>query len=69
MVPVQKVSKSRKNNRRSHHALRPVQYGRCGQCGATKMHHRACANCGFYNPNVAVAVAAKGGEAAASDAE
>jgi large subunit ribosomal protein L32 len=57
MQPVQKVSKSRKGNRRSHHALKPRQYGRCHQCGSPKLAHRACGNCGYHNPTVAVAIA------------
>ncbi len=56
MQPVQKVSKSRKRKRRSHHALRPTQYTRCHQCGAAKLPHAACAACGYHNPKVAVAV-------------
>jgi len=56
MNPVQKVSKSRKRNRRSHHALVPTQTVRCNQCGNAKLPHAACGNCGFYNPKVAVAV-------------
>lgn len=56
MQPVQKVSKSRKGKRRSHHALRAPQYVRCHQCGSAKLPHRACGNCGFHNPTVAVAL-------------
>jgi large subunit ribosomal protein L32 len=57
MNPVQKVSKSRKRKRRSHHALRPSTVVRCAQCGSSKLPHAACGNCGYHNPAVAVAVA------------
>jgi large subunit ribosomal protein L32 len=53
MQPVQKVSKSRKGTRRSHHALKPVNYGKCPQCGTAKLPHRACGSCGFHNTTVA----------------
>ncbi len=56
MQPVQKVSKSRKGTRRSHHALKPTQYTRCAQCGSAKLPHCSCGNCGYYNSTVAVAV-------------
>jgi large subunit ribosomal protein L32 len=47
MQPVMKISKSRKRKRRSHHALRPIHYVRCPQCGNAKLPHCACDNCGF----------------------
>ncbi len=54
MQPVQKTSKSRKRKRRSHHALTPIHYVRCAQCGNAKLPHAACGNCGFVNPQLAV---------------
>ena len=54
MLPVQRVSKSRKRRRRSHHALKAPQYGLCRQCGTAKLPHVACTNCGFVNPKVAL---------------
>jgi large subunit ribosomal protein L32 len=56
MLPVQRISKSRKRKRRSHHALKPIQYVRCPQCGSAKLPHVACGNCGFVNPRLAVEV-------------
>ena len=55
MLPVQKTSKSRKNKRRSHHALKPIAYVRCPQCGASKLPHAACDSCGYVNAKVAIA--------------
>lgn len=52
MQPVQKISKSRKRKRRSHHALTPIHYVKCGQCGSPKLPHAACGNCGFVNPSL-----------------
>ena len=54
MQPVQRISKSRKRKRRSHHALRPTHYVRCQQCGNPRLPHAACQNCGFVNPDLAL---------------
>ncbi len=56
MLPVQKISKARKRKRRAHHALTPIHYVRCPQCGSAKLPHCACGNCGFVNPTLALAV-------------
>jgi large subunit ribosomal protein L32 len=57
MQPVQKISKTRKRKRRSHHALVATHYVRCNQCGSAKLPHAACDNCGFVNPKLAVTMA------------
>lgn len=54
MLPVQKKSKSRKGKRRSHHALKPINYTRCPQCGNSKLPHAACDNCGYVNAKVSI---------------
>jgi large subunit ribosomal protein L32 len=56
MQPVQKISKARKRNRRSHHALKPIHYVRCPQCGVAKLPHCACDNCGYVNPRLALQI-------------
>ncbi|MBC7782828.1 MAG: 50S ribosomal protein L32 [Burkholderiales bacterium] len=56
MLPVQRISKSRKRKRRSHQALTPIQYVRCAQCGNAKLPHAACSNCGFVNPRLSIEV-------------
>lgn len=56
MQPVQKISKSRKRKRRSHHALSPIAYTRCNQCGTAKLPHVSCENCGFVSPKLALKV-------------
>jgi large subunit ribosomal protein L32 len=47
-VPKRKISKSRKNLRRSHLGLRTASLGRCPRCNQAAMRHRICPNCGYY---------------------
>jgi large subunit ribosomal protein L32 len=47
-VPKKKTSKSRKNMRRAHDSLTPVNSSACPQCKAPKIPHRACPSCGTY---------------------
>ena len=47
-VPQNKTSKARELKRRSHHALRDVTRTRCSQCGAHRLPHSICENCGHY---------------------
>ena len=48
-VPKKKVSKSRRDMRRSHHALKPSSYVECPNCGEMKRPHHVCGSCGYYN--------------------
>jgi len=47
-VPKRKVSKSRKNKRRSHHFLTAPASAACPQCGEPRAPHRVCRFCGTY---------------------
>ncbi|MCX8035325.1 MAG: 50S ribosomal protein L32 [Candidatus Dojkabacteria bacterium] len=50
-LPKKRHSKSRRNNRRSHHvriARELVSLSKCSNCGALKKPHRVCSNCGYY---------------------
>lgn len=48
-VPKKKTSQSRRNMRRSHHALKPVNSNECSNCGSRKLPHHICPSCGHYN--------------------
>ncbi|WP_261664782.1 50S ribosomal protein L32 [Deinococcus sp. Marseille-Q6407] len=48
-VPKKKTSKSKRDMRRSHHALSLPALTECPQCHAKKLSHHVCANCGYYN--------------------
>ncbi|OGL45839.1 MAG: 50S ribosomal protein L32 [Candidatus Schekmanbacteria bacterium RBG_13_48_7] len=46
--PKHRTSKSRRNMRRSHHAVKAPQLILCANCNEPKLPHRVCPNCGFY---------------------
>ncbi|MDR0632377.1 MAG: 50S ribosomal protein L32 [Holosporaceae bacterium] len=48
-VPKKKISKSRRNMRRSHLALSPVNAVACPNCGESRLPHHMCGTCGMYN--------------------
>ncbi|MCY3802319.1 MAG: 50S ribosomal protein L32 [Chloroflexi bacterium] len=53
--PKQRIVKGRRNRRRSHHALRPMNFGRCTQCRSLVSSHRVCPVCGYYRNTEVVA--------------
>lgn len=64
-VPKFRVSASKRNKRRSHHALKPTSFGFCSSCGEAKVAHTVCKNCGNYGGKVVLQTKAKtdfGGE-------
>ena len=49
-VPKRKVSRQRRDKRRSSHwKIEAPALVKCPECGAFKMPHRACTKCGKYN--------------------
>jgi large subunit ribosomal protein L32 len=57
-VPKKKVSKSRRNMRRSHHALKGSAYVECANCGELMRPHHICGACGYYRKREVVTQAA-----------
>lgn len=47
-VPKQRHTKSRRNRRRSHQALKKRSFSRCPKCSAEILPHQVCYNCGSY---------------------
>ena len=58
-LPKRKISKGRKNRRRSHYHLQPTTLEVCAQCKELKMPHRVCPKCGTYNGALVVDVQAR----------
>ncbi|NQU70269.1 MAG: 50S ribosomal protein L32 [Rhodospirillales bacterium] len=56
-VPKKKTSKSRRNMRRSHHALSASAYVECANCGELKRPHHICQACGHYSDREVVEAA------------
>ena len=47
--PKRKISKSRRDKRRTHYKATVPSLGTCSNCGELKLNHRACPSCGYYN--------------------
>lgn len=47
-VPRNRTSNARKNSRRSHHAKKLKNIGKCSNCAGACLTHRLCMHCGFY---------------------
>ena len=48
-VPKKKISRSRRDMRRSHDSLKVQAHGECSNCGEMKRPHHVCPSCGFYD--------------------
>jgi len=58
-VPKQRHTKSRRNKRRSHLALKPEYLSLCPKCGSPILPHHMCPNCGYYKGKEIINVLAK----------
>lgn len=47
-VPQNKITRSRRGNRRGHDALVADNPQECANCGELKRPHHVCASCGHY---------------------
>ncbi len=47
-VPKRRISRTRRDKRRSHDALGATSPATCPQCKQPKMPHRVCPSCGSY---------------------
>ena len=56
-VPKYRTSRSKARMRRNHwRKMDPVPSTECPHCHETKLPHRACPHCGFYNGMEIVAI-------------
>ena len=47
-VPFRKISKTRKNMRRTHYKITANGLVKCPNCGEMIKSHRVCPKCGYY---------------------
>jgi large subunit ribosomal protein L32 len=52
--PKSKISKQRRNKRRTHYKATAPTLSACSNCGATTLFHRVCPECGYYRGRLAV---------------
>lgn len=55
-VPRNRLSNSRKNTKRSHHAKKPKVHTACPKCSSPRMPHTICQSCGSYGDRVVLNV-------------
>ncbi len=58
-VPQNKISKSRRNQRRAHDGLTGANPNECTNCGELKRPHLVCPSCGSYADREVIAQAAE----------
>ncbi len=54
--PKHKISRARRDSRRSHHAMVAPTLTVCPQCREPKLPHRVCPSCGTYRGRDVIAV-------------
>jgi len=47
-LPKRKTSKSRRDKRRTHQKIEPLNLTKCPQCGDAMLPHHVCPTCGNY---------------------
>ncbi len=52
--PKHKISKQRRNKRRTHDNLELPTLSNCSNCGAAVLYHRVCPECGFYRGRLVI---------------
>ena len=46
--PKRKISKTRRDKRRTHYKAVAPTISNCSNCGAVVEYHRVCGDCGYY---------------------
>jgi len=55
-VPRNRLSNSRKNTKRSHHAKKPKGFTACPKCESPRMPHTICQSCGSYDNKTVLSI-------------
>ena len=58
-LPKRKISKGRRDRRRSHDAIKARNLVVCSNCGESRLPHTVCPNCGFYKGREVISVEAE----------
>ena len=58
-VPFRKVSKTRRDMRRTHYKVAANGLVKCPNCGKAKLSHRVCPNCGYYKGKQGMTIKSK----------
>lgn len=53
-LPKRKISKSRRDKRRTHQKIEALNVATCPECGEVTQPHHACPSCGAYKGRTAV---------------
>jgi large subunit ribosomal protein L32 len=56
--PKRKISKQRRDKRRTHYKAVAPTVSICSNCGSPVLYHRVCSECGFYKGKLAIETAA-----------
>ncbi|MFO7873986.1 MAG: 50S ribosomal protein L32 [Bacteroidales bacterium] len=52
--PKSKISKTRRDKRRTHYKAEKPTLTTCSNCGASRLMHRVCPECGYYKGQMAI---------------
>lgn len=52
--PKRKISKTRRDKRRTHYKAVAPTYVTCPNCGSSVLYHRVCDECGNYRGQLAI---------------
>jgi len=52
--PKHRVSKTRRDKRRTHYKATPATLASCSNCGSTVKYHTVCVECGYYRGKLAI---------------
>lgn len=53
-VPKKRISRTRRDKRRTHQKAPKVNFVYCPECNQPTMPHKICPSCGFYKDRVVV---------------
>jgi len=52
--PKRKISKQRRDKRRTHYKATTSTLAACSNCGASHLYHRVCPECGHYRGQLVI---------------